>query len=59
MDDDDDGVTVGSEELVSRSGNESEKKDREPLGNVEMTWRRRGVFVDGHVELQMFVQRFS
>lgn len=42
-----------------RSGKESEKKERGPFGNVDMTWRIRGVLVDGHVELQMFVQSGS
>lgn len=40
-----------------RSGKESEKKEKAPSGNVEMTWRTRGVEVEGHVEWQMLSQR--
>lgn len=42
-----------------RSGKESEKKEWGPFGNVDMTWRIRGVLVDGHMELQIFVQSAS
>lgn len=38
---------------------ESEKKEREALGKVEMTWRMRGEFVEGHVEPQIFAHRVS
>lgn len=41
------------------AGNESEKKEREARGKVEMTWRTRGVSVDGHVERQVLAQRCS
>ena len=50
------------EELVTgwrEAVKESEKKEREPLGNVEMTWRTRVVLVDGHVAWQARDQRWS
>lgn len=41
------------------AGKESAKKEREPLGNVEMTWRMSGALVEGHVDLQALAQRCS
>lgn len=45
--------------LTSGLVKESEKKERVPLGNDEMSWRMPGVLVEGHVELLMSVQRVS
>nr|KYP73884.1 hypothetical protein KK1_006543 [Cajanus cajan] len=38
-------------------GNVSAKKERAPLGNVEMTWRTRGESVEGHLAWQAWAQR--
>lgn len=46
-------------ESVVVMGNESEKKDRWPPENSDMTWRTLGELVEGHVERQMLVQRVS
>jgi hypothetical protein len=38
---------------------ESEKKEREVLGKVEITWRTRVVFVEGHVDWQILFHKCS
>lgn len=44
---------------AANEGKQSEKKEREARGNVEIMWRTRGVLVDGHVAWQMFSQSCS
>lgn len=61
------GVRLGSfeekvvllEESECEEGKESAKKERAALGNVSMTWRTRGVRVEGHVAWQALSQRGS
>jgi len=61
------GVRLGSfeekvvllEESECEEGKESAKKERAALGNVSMTWRTRGVRVEGHVAWQALTQRGS
>lgn len=40
-------------------GNESEKKERWPEGKLDMMAARGGLLMAGHVEVHMFLHRFS